>query len=239
MPQRYEGDIVFDNDSSLFFEKADGTLKEFVRIDSSDNIKLINVTSAALSWLPTTTNTYDIGSSSLKWKDIYVAGNGLIDGTLGVTGLSTLGTATVTGLSTLGAITAVGTTSVNVTGTAATSIGNATGKTAITGDITTTTGNVIIATLGKGLQVKEGSNAKMGQSTLSSGTVTVSTTAVTASSRIILSRAAIGSSTAAGNLCVGTVTAGTSFVINSLIDLTVGVQAGDLSVINWLIVEPS
>jgi hypothetical protein len=38
---------------------------------------------------PKTTNTVDIGSSSLKFKDLHMAGNGLIGGTLGVTGVAT------------------------------------------------------------------------------------------------------------------------------------------------------
>ena len=39
---------------------------------------------------PKTTNTVDIGSSSLKFKDLYLAGNASIGGTLAVTGVATL-----------------------------------------------------------------------------------------------------------------------------------------------------
>ena len=65
------------------------------------------VANTGTSITPTVTNTVDIGSSSLKYKDIHLAGNALVGGTLGVTGNTTLSNATlsgtlgVTGLSTL------------------------------------------------------------------------------------------------------------------------------------------
>ena len=67
--------------------------------------EVVGVTTNAIT--PETTNTVDIGSSSLKYKDLHLAGNALIGGTLGVTGNTTLsnaslsGTLGVTGLSTL------------------------------------------------------------------------------------------------------------------------------------------
>lgn len=100
----------------------------------------------------------------------------------------------------------------------------------IEGTDITATGNMVISTAGSGLSIKEGSNAKMGQSTLVAGTVTVSTTAVTASSRIFLTHATAG--TSPGTLSVGTTIAGTSFDINST-ELT------DDSIVNWMIVEPA
>lgn len=259
MVQRYAGgNQVFNNNSTIFFEKADGTLLPFVSMSSSDVLTIINGSSAE-SLLPSVTATYDIGSSSFKYRDFYLSRNALIGGTLGVTGSTTIAdlTATsgvfsttlgVTGLSTLAALTQVGTSNINASGsgvstigtggTGAVAIGNTTGKTAITGDLTTTSGNVVVATLGKGFQLKEGSNAKAGTSTLSSGTVTVSTTAVTANSRILLSRQSVGASSGIGSLSVGTVTAGTSFVINSLAAAGT-VLVTDLSVVYWAIIEPS
>jgi len=56
---------------------------------------------------PATTNTVDIGSSSLNYKDLHLAGNALIGGTLGVTGLSTLASLNST-TSTLGSVTVGG-----------------------------------------------------------------------------------------------------------------------------------
>ena len=67
---------------------------------------------------------------------------------------------------------------------------------------------------------------KIGSATLVAGTVTVSNPYVQASSTIILSRKTIGGT--AGYLSVGTVTGGTSFVINSS-------SATDTSVVNYLI----
>ena len=94
----------------------------------------------------------------------------------------------------------------------------------------TATDNISITTAGKGLKIKEGSNAKMGQSTLVAGTVTVLTTAVTANSRIYLTVAIPGGTQ--GFLSIGTITAATSFVINSTDVL-------ETSTVNWMIVEPA
>jgi hypothetical protein len=91
-------------------------------------------------------------------------------------------------------------------------------------------GQVVHNVVGAGISIKEGSNAKMGQAVLVGGTVTVSTTAVTANSRIFLTIAVAGG--VLGILSVGTLTAATSFVINSS-------SASDTSTVNWLIFEPS
>jgi len=98
------------------------------------------------------------------------------------------------------------------------------------GSITATACDLILETAGRGLKIKEGSNARMGQSTLVGGTVTVSNTSVTANSRIFLTCAVTGGTQ--GILSVGTITASTSFVINSS-------NGADTSTVNWIIVEPS
>jgi hypothetical protein len=69
-----------------------------------------------------------------------------------------------------------------------------------------------------------------GQATLSSGTVTVSTTSIKAGSKVFFAH--VGSGTAAnfGTLYKGTVTAGTSFVINST-------NASDNDAVEWWIVN--
>lgn len=103
----------------------------------------------------------------------------------------------------------------------------------------TSLGNVIMSTAGTGLRIKEGSNARMGTATLASGTVTVSNTSVTESTRIFLSRGSKGSSTALGELTVGTVTASTSFVISALKPADGTTETGDLSVVNWVLIEPA
>jgi hypothetical protein len=89
---------------------------------------------------------------------------------------------------------------------------------------------VTINTAGKGLSIKEGSNAKMGLATLVAGTVVVSTTAVTANSRIQLTAQETG--LFVGNLRVSARTAGTSFTILST-------AATDTCTVAWLLIEPA
>jgi hypothetical protein len=92
-------------------------------------------------------------------------------------------------------------------------------------------GDVAISTAGKGLRIKEGSgNAKMGNDTLSSGSVTVSTSAVKSTSRIFV--AALGSSAGHGALWVTNIVDGVSFDINSTNVL-------DNSSVNWIIFDPA
>lgn len=93
-------------------------------------------------------------------------------------------------------------------------------------------GQFKIATVGAGLSVAEGSNAKMGVATLVAGTVVVSTTAVTASSRIFLTAQSLGTVAIGQGLAVSARVAGTSFTILSE-------SATDTSVVAWMLVEPS
>jgi hypothetical protein len=104
------------------------------------------------------------------------------------------------------------------------------GRTAA-GILAMTTGSFAIATAGKGFQVKEGTNAKMGTGTANGTTaVTIATTAVTATSRIYLTcQAAAGTP---GALYVSTRTAGTSFAVKST-------NAADTSTFAWLIIDPA
>ncbi|WP_282790910.1 glycosyl hydrolase family 28-related protein [Streptomyces sp. CC224B] len=91
--------------------------------------------------------------------------------------------------------------------------------------------DIVIGLAGKGLRVKEGSNAKMGTTTLNGTTdVTVSTTAVASNSRIFLTIQALGGT--AGAPYVRTRTAGTSFTIRST-------NASDTSTVAWMIVDPA
>lgn len=98
-----------------------------------------------------------------------------------------------------------------------------------------TTGDVVAATAGYGLKVKEGSNARMGQATLVGGTVTVSNTSVTANTRVYLTRAVAAGTR--GFLTVGTITASTSFVIRA--EDSAGSLVADTSTVNWLLIEPA
>jgi hypothetical protein len=93
-------------------------------------------------------------------------------------------------------------------------------------------GDIKANVVGKGIYVKEGTNATMGVATLVAGVVVVSTTKVTANSRIFLTR-----QTTAGTLGtsvdVTARTAGTSFTITSNGSIL------DTSTVAWMIVEPA
>jgi hypothetical protein len=92
------------------------------------------------------------------------------------------------------------------------------------------TGNVAADTAGKGLQVKEGANAKEGTATLAAGTATVSNANVTASSRIFLTTQAPGGTV--GTPYISARTAGTSFTITST-------SSTDTSTVAYEIFEPA
>jgi hypothetical protein len=94
----------------------------------------------------------------------------------------------------------------------------------------TTNTSIAVGSAGQGYQVKEGTNAKMGTATLVAGTVTVSTTAVTANSRIFLTAQSTGGTP--GALRVSARSAGTSFTITST-------SSTDTSLVAWFIVEPA
>ncbi len=101
-----------------------------------------------------------------------------------------------------------------------------------TTDILATDDDFALRTAGKGLQVKEGSNARMGTATLVAGTVTVSNTSVTANTRIMLTIQSLGTVTAPKAIGITARTASTSFAITSA-DNT------DTSVVAWFLMEPA
>lgn len=84
--------------------------------------------------------------------------------------------------------------------------------------------------VGNGIQIKEGTNRRMGVVTLVGGTATVSNTSVTASTRIFLTVQSPGGTL--GAVYVSSRVAGTSFTITSL-------SAIDTSTIAWQLIEPS
>lgn len=80
-------------------------------------------------------------------------------------------------------------------------------------------------------------SGSIGNATLASGTVTVANTNITATDSIIIQRIAANASTTLGEFSY-TISAGTSFTINSLILGTPGsVQTGDLSTVFYAIVK--
>ncbi|MFF3416820.1 hypothetical protein ACFYW9_19285 [Streptomyces sp. NPDC002698] len=98
------------------------------------------------------------------------------------------------------------------------------------GDLHALSGNIGAYSAGYGIRIREGSNCKMGLTTLVAGTVTVNTTAVGANSRIMLTiQTASGS---VGSVYVNNRTAGSSFVIKST-------NAADTSTVAWVILDPA
>lgn len=126
------------------------------------------------------------------------------------------------------------------------SIAATTSITATLGNITATNGNIVRGTAGNkdvyssvATTTAAGANSA-GTVTLVGGTATISTTSVTASSKIRIYRQGVGATgtNALGILTIGTITASTSFVINSVqvADAT-ALQASDVSVVFWEIVN--
>ena len=118
--------------------------------------------------------------------------------------------------------------------------------TATLGDVTATNGNLVFGTAGNkimstsvGASATAGANS-FGTVTLVNGTVVVSTTAVTASSIIMLTRQSVGATGAndLGILSVGAIVAATSFVIDAwTVTNATALQADDQSVIGWMIIN--
>jgi len=93
------------------------------------------------------------------------------------------------------------------------------------------TGDITTQSAGVGFRVKEGSNAKMGTGTLSGGTVTINTTAVSSNSRIFLTLTNSGVLNV-GSLTVSAIVNGGSFTVTST-------NIADTSTFNWIIFDPS
>lgn len=136
-----------------------------------------------------------------------------------ITGSLTAGSVSTTGTCATGALTVTGTSTLN-------------GATGVTGDLTATSGDLRLATAGKGIRIKEGgAAARMGVATLVAGTATIATTAVGVDSRVFLMGQVDGGGTE-GFYRVSTRTPATSFVITSS-------QGTDTSDVAWLIIDPS
>lgn len=91
-------------------------------------------------------------------------------------------------------------------------------------------GDFVVGTVGRGIRIAEGTNARMGTATLAAGTATVNTTAVTSNSRIFLTAQNTGGTP--GALRVSARTPGTSFTITST-------SGTDTSLVAWEIKEPA
>lgn len=95
-------------------------------------------------------------------------------------------------------------------------------------EIGTADSDIIIALAGKGLRVKEGTNARMGTVTLAAGSGTVTNSSITANTRIFLGYHTVNASP--GALFCHAITIGTGFVVNST-------SASDTGVVSYLLVE--
>lgn len=104
------------------------------------------------------------------------------------------------------------------------------GATTVPTDKVEITGNLALLSAGNKIKIATGSNASLGTATLVGGTVTVNTTAVTASSIIYLTCNTPGGTQGFLSAPVASITAGTSFVINSS-------NGSDTSTVNWLIIN--
>ncbi|OCX52657.1 hypothetical protein BEL04_14520 [Mucilaginibacter sp. PPCGB 2223] len=91
-------------------------------------------------------------------------------------------------------------------------------------------GNLNLVSVGNKLKIATGTNASIGTATLVAGTVTISTTAVTASSKIFITRNTTGGTIGSLSVPSTSITANTSFVINSD-------SASDTSTINWWVIN--
>lgn len=91
--------------------------------------------------------------------------------------------------------------------------------------------NFQMLTVGSGIDIAEGSNARMGLDTLSSGSVTVNTTAVATNSRVFLTAQNSGSIAAPAALEISARVDGTSFTISSA-------DPADDRDVAWLIFAP-
>jgi hypothetical protein len=104
------------------------------------------------------------------------------------------------------------------------------------GHETITDGNLLFGTAGKGLSIKSGANARIGQATLAAGTFAVVNTSVTANTRVFITRVSINGSTAVGTL-EAVPAAGVGFTINALTPATAAVETNDISIVDWVLIE--
>lgn len=232
--QPYKGKDLVTTKGGLLTNAGgnNGTGDQVLAVAANGNMLMANSAAAlGLSWAAAIANgggfTYTLATRVLA-----VALSGDVTGAATATAIAA---ATVTGKLITGFVSGAGT--VAATDTILQAINKIVGNIALkspiatpvfTGDVNSSTGNVLISTLGKGLNVKSGVNSKIGVATLVAGTATVANTSVTANSRIFLTAQSDGGTPGFHRITAKTV--GTSFVITSSNPL-------DTSVIAWTIIE--
>lgn len=102
------------------------------------------------------------------------------------------------------------------------------------GNLVTSGSSLKLSSAGDGVYIKEGTNARMGVATLSSGTVTVNNTSVTANTRIFIGVDNPGTVANLGSVYEDSTvrSAGTSFTIKSTNILS-------NATVTWLLIEPA
>jgi len=112
-----------------------------------------------------------------------------------------------------------------------------TGTTIVGNTSLTSGGNVVMSAVATQLVMNGGAVTDfIGQSTLVAGTVTVLNTNIKSTDRVFVSRSDITTSTALGVFDVS-ITASTSFVIDSRNPVDATVQTADVSIVDWFIVS--
>lgn len=211
----------------------DGTGDQVLTVGANGNALIANsAATLGINWAPAvvagTGLTYTTATRSLTISNL--AGD--VTGPIGTTAIAA---ATVTGKLITGYVSGAGT--VAATDTVLQAINKLNGNAVLlapkaspvfTNDVSVSTGNLLISTLGKGPQVKTGVNAKIGTAILIAGIATVANTSVTANSRIFVTSNTDGGTP--GFLRVSTKTAATSFVITSS-------NVADTSTVAWQIIE--
>lgn len=108
--------------------------------------------------------------------------------------------------------------------------------TAANGNITATNGNLVLSGTGNKVVIPFGANCSLNSDTLVNGVIAVSNTAVTANSKIFLSRDGLNASTAIGELIVSAIVGG-GFTVTSTRHNTLATETGDQSTFFYWIVN--
>ena len=84
-----DGEVAINITDKVVYMRSGGSVIAVANFNSGTDV---NLTSVDSNILPTTTETYDIGSTSLRWRDLYLSGN-TID--IGGSTISSDGTGTI------------------------------------------------------------------------------------------------------------------------------------------------
>ena len=108
--------------------------------------------------------------------------------------------------------------------------------TAASGNITATNGNLVLSTNGNKLVIPFGANCSLSSDTLVNGVKAVTNTAVSANSKIFISRDGLNASTAIGELIVSAIVLG-GFTVTSVRHNTLATETNDQSTFYYWIVN--